>query len=182
MSIESEGRHCQQLNECWEETIKDVRIFPGFEDFMRPKAINALKQAAVLGPIIIPSVTYSTCCALIVTTTNKVQYLKLPEMNPLFAQFLADLVGAVSGQAFELGTFLARYQDSAHTEEGSELLDRLFGSRERSINLDPDDVFREVLTCLWKEIVKPVFDHLKLEASIIFSVDHILSYIPVEIS
>ncbi|KAJ7813576.1 CHAT domain-containing protein [Mycena leptocephala] len=138
MSIESEGRRCQQLNEQWEETIKDVRHLPGFEDFMRPKAINVLKQAAVSGPIIVLTATPSTCFALIVTATNKIQSLKLPEMSLPRANFLSDL---------------------------SELLDRLFGAREGSINVDPDDVFREVLTDLWKDIVQPVFDALKLEAT-----------------
>ncbi|KAJ7813569.1 CHAT domain-containing protein, partial [Mycena leptocephala] len=134
MSIESEGRHCQQLNEQWEETIKDVRHLPGFEDFMRPKAINVLKQAAVLGPIIILTATHSTCCALIVTVTNEVRCLKLPKMSLPVAKHLSDLVRPLSNQA-------------------------------GSINVDPNDVFREVLAYLWKDIVKPVFDELKLEAN-----------------
>jgi hypothetical protein len=180
MSIESEGRRCQQFNEQWEETIKGVRHLPGFEDFMRPKAINVLKQAAVSGPIIVLTATPSTCFALIVTATNKIQSLKLPDMSLPGANFLSDLVRALSNQAgFNLHTFL---EPGTRSQEQSELLDRLFGAREGGINVDPDDAFREVLTYLWKDIVKPVFDDLKLEASIMFSVDHILSYIPVEIS
>ncbi|KAJ7930920.1 CHAT domain-containing protein, partial [Mycena leptocephala] len=135
MSIESAGRHCQQLNEQWEETIKNVQTLSGFEDFMQPKAINVLKQAAVSGPVIILSATHSTCCALILTATNEVQYLELPDMSlPI-------------------------------TMEQSELLHRLLGAREGRINVNPDDVFRELLACLWKDIVKPVIDALKLEAT-----------------
>jgi hypothetical protein len=147
---------------------------------MRPKAINVLKQAAVSGPIIVLTATPSTCFALIVTATNGVQCLKLPKMSVPIAKHLSDLVGALSNQAdFDLPTFL---QPRTCSQEELELLDCLLGTREGNINVDPDDVFRDALTYIWKNIVKPVFDDLKLEASIMFSVDHILSYIPVEIS
>jgi hypothetical protein len=179
MSIELEGRHCQQLNEQWEETIKDVRYLPGFEDFMQPKGINVLKQAAVSGPIIILTATHSTCCALIVTVTNEVRCLKLPEMSLPMAKCLSDWVRALSNQAgFDFLTFL---EPGTRSQEQSELLDRLCGTREGSINVDSDDLFRALLAYLWEKIVKPVFDALKLEASVLFSMDHILSYIPVEI-
>jgi hypothetical protein len=101
-------------------------------------------------------------------------------MSVHIAKHLSDLFRALSNQAdFDLPTFL---QPRTCSQEQLELLDRLFGTREGSINVDPDDVFRDALTYLWKDIVKPVFDALKLEASIMFSVDHILSYIPIEIS
>lgn len=155
MSIESEGRHCQRLNEQWEETIKDVRTLSGFEDFMQPKAINVLKQAAVSGPIIILSATYSTCCALILTATNEIQYLELPDMSLPITKCLSDLVRALSNQAgFDSHTFI---EPGTRSQDQSELLDRLFGAPEGTINVDPDDVFHALLTYLWENIVKPVF-------------------------
>ncbi|KAJ7897001.1 CHAT domain-containing protein, partial [Mycena leptocephala] len=163
MSIESEGRHCQQLNEQWEETIKDVRTLSGFEDFMQPKAINVLKQAAISGPIIVLVATPSTCFALIVTATKGVQSLKLSEMNLPTAKHLSDLVRALSNQAgFDLHTLL---EPGTRSQEQSELLDRLFGAREGRFNVAPNDAFRELLAYLWKNIVKPVFDDLKLEVT-----------------
>jgi hypothetical protein len=180
ISSESEGRHCQQLNEQWDEMIKEVRHLPGFEDFMRPKAINVLKQAAVSGPIIILTTTDSTCFALIVTATNKVQCLRLLDMSLPKVKVLADLV-AHSSQAFDPGPFFAKYGRNTHREEGAELLDRVFAGRERSVDLDSDDVFQALLIYLWEMIVKPVFSALDLEVSINIWVDHILSYVPVEI-
>jgi hypothetical protein len=143
---------------------------------MQPKAMNVLKQAAVSGPIIVLATTDSTCFALIVTATKEVQCLKLAEMILPVARWLSDLARALSNQAgFDLHTFL---EPGTRSQEQSELLDRLFGAREGSINVDPDDVFRGVLAYLWKDIVKPVFDELKLEASTMFSVDHIFFLYP----
>jgi heme-degrading monooxygenase HmoA len=146
MSIESEGRHCQQLNEQWEEMVKDVRHLPGFEDFMRPKTINVLKQAAISGPIIVLIATPSTCFALIVTATKGVQSLELSEMSLPTAKHLSDLVHALSNQAgFDLHTLL---EPETRSQERSELLDCLFGAREGRINVAPNDVFRELLAYL----------------------------------
>ncbi|KAJ7848420.1 CHAT domain-containing protein, partial [Mycena leptocephala] len=148
-SIESESAHCRQLNEGWEKTIKEVQSMPGFEDFMQPKAIAMLQQAAVSGPIIILTTSHSTSFALIVTLSSDVQYLELPKLTLLEAQVLADM--------------------SRQCEHRSELQVRIFAGREGSINTNAEEVFRGLLADLWKNIVKPVFDVLNLEARIIFS-------------
>ena len=41
-AIESKRAHCCQLNEDWEQTIKEVQRLPGFKDFLQPQAITAL--------------------------------------------------------------------------------------------------------------------------------------------
>ncbi|KAJ7082300.1 CHAT domain-containing protein [Mycena epipterygia] len=47
ISMEAEGARCRRLNKEWEDTIQSVRNLAGFQDFMRPKDIVALRQAAV---------------------------------------------------------------------------------------------------------------------------------------
>jgi hypothetical protein len=99
-SIESEGARCRQLNEDWEQTIKEVQKLPGFEDFMQPKAMVALKQAAVSGPIVILTTTNATCFALIVTLSSEVQYVKLPGFILPEANLLADLWNNIVNPVF----------------------------------------------------------------------------------
>ncbi|KAJ6585772.1 CHAT domain-containing protein [Mycena capillaripes] len=164
-SIESEGSHCQQLNEDWEQTIKEVQLLPGFENFMVPKAMAALQQAAVSGPIIILVATNSACFSLIVTLSSEVQYLKLPKLILPKAHFLADLSRGISDPAFDFKTFVETCDPG---NQRSELEARLFAGREGSIKVDPDEVFRGLLADLWKNIVNPVFDTLKLKASTTF--------------
>jgi hypothetical protein len=162
MSIESEGHHLRQLNNEWEETLKDVRRLPGFEDFMGPKAIKVLKQTAVSGPIIILTTTNSTCFALIVTLATEVQCVKLPGMNFAEVEVLANLFLALSTPAFDLDTYMETYRCS---NRQSELLTQLFGAREGNISVDPGKVFRVLLAWLWKDLVKPVFDTLHFQVS-----------------
>ncbi|KAJ7720007.1 hypothetical protein DFH07DRAFT_784527 [Mycena maculata] len=58
ITIELEGDRCQCLNADWQQSISSVQKLPGFEDFMQPKGIMALKQAAVHGPIVILNAGY----------------------------------------------------------------------------------------------------------------------------
>ncbi|KAF8177991.1 CHAT domain-containing protein, partial [Mycena galopus ATCC 62051] len=88
-SIESDGAHCRQLNKDWETTVEEVRKLPGFEDFMQPKVIATLQQAAVSGPIVILTTTNSTCFALIVTFSTPVH------MSELRARLFAGREGTI---------------------------------------------------------------------------------------
>ncbi|KAF8145064.1 CHAT domain-containing protein [Mycena galopus ATCC 62051] len=135
-SIESEGARCRQLNEDWEQTIKKVQKLPGFEDFMRPKAITALRKAAVSGPIIILTTTNSTCFALTVTLSSEVQYLKLPEFILPEVHILAELSRGLSNPAFDFDTFVENHEHGNHR---SELEARLLAGREGTVKMDPDE-------------------------------------------
>jgi hypothetical protein len=164
-SIESEGRHCRDLNEDWVQTVQEVQSLPGFEDFMRPKAIVALQQAAVSGPIIILTATKSTAFALIVTLSSKVQYVELPEFILPEAQFLVSLSRGLSSPAFDFDTLVETRGHGPHSHSMLELEARLLGGREGAIQLSPDEVFQRLLAELWTKIVKPVFNALKLQVT-----------------
>ncbi|KAJ7108308.1 CHAT domain-containing protein [Mycena epipterygia] len=166
ISIESEGRHFRRLNEEWEEVIKICRLLPGLEDFMRPKGMDALKQAALSGPVIILTGIDSAYVALIVTLSEKVQCLRLPELTFPKIDLLADLSRGLSNPAFDFDTFVATTRENGnHPQDLLELEARLSGGQEGYINVNPDDIFRELLADLWRNIVKPVLNALNLEKS-----------------
>ncbi|KAJ6571256.1 CHAT domain-containing protein [Mycena capillaripes] len=162
-SIESEGARCRQLNEEWRQTIGEVQKLPGFEDFMQPRAMANLQQAAVSGPIVILTTTNSACFALIVTVSSDVQYLELPEFILPEAHLFSDLSRGLSNPAFNFESFVETCQPG---NQRSALKARLFAGREGTLNVHLDDVFRGLLADLWKNIVKPVFDTLKLQKSV----------------
>jgi hypothetical protein len=172
---------CRELNEEWEQIIKSVQKVPGFEHFLQPKKISALKQAAVSGPIVILTASSSTCCSLIVTSTKEVQCLKLPHISLQWITILADLFRALSSPAFDFDTFLEAHKSRKYPQDRSDVLGRLFGTREGHINVDPDDVFRSFLALLWERIVKPVLDALNLQVSTRFLVFEISPHLIVEI-
>ncbi|KAF8180680.1 CHAT domain-containing protein [Mycena galopus ATCC 62051] len=165
ISMESEGNHCRQLNKEWEDVIKCIQLLPGFEDFMQPKSISTLKKAAVAGPIVVLTTTDSTCFALIVTSTMGAQCLELPGLMLPQVHILADLSRGLSNSISNLGTFLPTREHGDHLQDLSESEARLHAGPEGYINVDPDDALRRLLAELWKNIVKPVFDVLNLEAT-----------------
>jgi hypothetical protein len=181
MSIESEGAHFRQLQSEWDQVVKDVQMLPGLEHFTKPKTINALKKAAVSGPIIILTTTDSTGFALIVTATSEVQYLKLPKMTFPSVMALANLSRALSDQpGFDFEVF-ASNDSGGRSQQYSEVMDRMYAGREGSIDVDPNDVFCEFLAELWNTIVKPVLDAHNLKASKPFSMHYISPYVFAEI-
>ncbi|KAJ6554774.1 CHAT domain-containing protein, partial [Mycena capillaripes] len=166
ISIEAQANNYRHLHEQWEQAVKSVQMLDGFENFMQPKRMATLRHAAAGGPIVILTASPSTCFALIVTVSNEVQYLNLPQLDLPKVQYLSDLSCALSNRAFDFGTFVATAREYGNfSMDLLELPTRLKGGQEGYLNVDPDDVFRELLAYLWKNIVRPVFDALNLEKS-----------------
>ncbi|KAF8179274.1 CHAT domain-containing protein [Mycena galopus ATCC 62051] len=163
-SIEAVGTRCRQLNEEWEETIKSVRTIPRFEDFMHPKSIASLRRAAISGPVIILLAGKLSSSALIVTSSQDVQEVQLPEINLETLELYTDLPRAMSDQNFDITSFLkARGHKSCPDQ--FELEYRLCGAPEGYLNMSFDDIFRKHLAEIWEKIVKPVLEYLNLKAS-----------------
>ncbi|KAF8178216.1 CHAT domain-containing protein [Mycena galopus ATCC 62051] len=160
IAMEAEGRRCQQLNEEWDATIQSVRLLPGLEDFMQPKHIRTLQQAAVSGPIIILIERNFVCFALIVKSTEQVKCVHLSMIDSHITNFQADLSQALSRSDFS---------NTAHTYSStsvdSELEARLVGGPEGHAQKGPDEILRTLLADLWKTLVKPIFNELHLEKS-----------------
>jgi hypothetical protein len=97
--------------------------------------------------------------------SDEVQCLKLPQFVLSKAHLLADLSQRLSKSAFDFGTWVATHGLLNGREALPDLRHRMFAGREGSVKVDPDEVFRELLADLWKNIVSPVFDALNLQAS-----------------
>jgi hypothetical protein len=165
MSIEAEAAQCRQLNEAWDETLSAAQKVPGFEDFLRPKGIASLQQAAVSGPIIILLTSGSACSALIVQSSEYVQHVKLPALKHQIVQHYADLPRALSDRTFNVKDFLENHERRDNSHNQSDLKARLKMYQEGHVNMSPNDIFRKVLADIWETIVKPVFEVLNLKVS-----------------
>ncbi|KAJ7227002.1 CHAT domain-containing protein [Mycena pura] len=146
------------LNEDWDTTIHSVRLLPGFEDFMQPKAFETLQQAAVSGPIVMLIAGDSAYFALIVKLSGPVQY-------SITADFRAEFFKAVSRSDFNSTKFLETYAKRKMSVD-SDLKARLFGGLKGHVNKSTDEIFQNFLADLWRSIVKPIFDALNLKAGI----------------
>ncbi|KAJ7692766.1 CHAT domain-containing protein [Mycena rosella] len=159
MSAEAETTRCRKLNQDWEETIKVVRMLPGFEDFLRPKNIVSIRQAALSGPVVILLVTGSSSSALVVKPSEDVQHVPLPAINMEKLKLYSRLPRAILNQ----NPTIIKSERNRHWNLDSTA--RLEMEREDFINQNPDDILRTHLAELWDKLVKPVFRALGLQKS-----------------
>ncbi|KAJ7204141.1 CHAT domain-containing protein [Mycena pura] len=164
LAQEAEAARCRKFNAEWNEIVGSVQRLPGFEDFLQPKSIETLKQAALSGPVVIFVANGVDSFALIVTSFSDVQCVPLPLINRAKAELYADLAFALSKSAFDIDTFFARRVCEPSAAE-SGLFDRLGQREQHHPNVRADDVFRLYLEIIWEEMVKPVFDALCLKKS-----------------
>ncbi|KAJ7737592.1 CHAT domain-containing protein [Mycena maculata] len=164
ISIELEGARCHRLNRDWDEAINSVQMLPGFEDFMRPKGIMALKRAAVHGPIAILNAGKSSGHALLVTPLGEVQCVPLPHISQPSVIWLVKILQALSGSTFDIVEFITKHSRGENTTDWAFMEARLLGGPEV---LDPtsNNAFQGLLGILWEVIVKPIIDALNLKKS-----------------
>ncbi|KAJ7912633.1 CHAT domain-containing protein [Mycena leptocephala] len=168
MSIENEGVRSRRLNKEWTETVEEVRKLPGFADFLRPKSMASLREAAASGPIVVLLAGKSTGTALIVTSSEDVQCVQLPEMHLLMAEAYAIQMRELSMQGtIEIGNFNASTNKSANAPSWFNVNSRLYGGRERTGTgtVTSDLVLQVLLKFLWTDVVKLVLDALNLKKS-----------------
>ncbi|KAJ7110931.1 CHAT domain-containing protein [Mycena epipterygia] len=164
--MEAEGARCRRLNQEWEDTIQSVRNLAGFQDFMRPKDIVALRQAAVHGPIVILIAGKDSSHALVVRASQEVQCVSLPEVSLASVKIYVRLVRALTGSECSFRALVATLpRGQQDLETRLYVTARLFGRREGHDNRNPNDIFRTLLRDLWLCIVQPVFVALGLKKS-----------------
>ena len=88
--MEEETARYRRLNDEWLDTLDEVRNLPEleFRDFLRPKSLGTLQQAARHGPVIFLNTSASGCDALIISLDG-VKHLPL---HPLSSTLVETLV------------------------------------------------------------------------------------------
>ncbi|KAJ7607088.1 CHAT domain-containing protein [Mycena polygramma] len=162
LATEAIGIQYERLNKEWETAVQSARSLTGFENFMKPQDIETLNQAAASGPVIILVPRESESFALIQTFGNPVQYVQLPALDISAAHFQADLSLALSRSNFDAEEFLDT-RSHRETLASPDVQDRLCGHKQGYKK--PEETFQGILEELWRTIVKPVFDVLKLKKS-----------------
>jgi hypothetical protein len=170
ISQDAESLRLRNLNGEWLKVLDDIRAIPQFRNFLRPKSLDALRAAAVRGPVVILNVNMSTegsasfAHALIVTSSANVQCVPLPGVNVIWA---ACLAGLVHQRLPHLASFDPNILKIIKSELRSTLQTRLIGQRvPEDGDISPNEAFGLILAELWALIVKPVLSALKLEVSL----------------
>ncbi|KAJ7919745.1 CHAT domain-containing protein, partial [Mycena leptocephala] len=135
-SGDADAVRCRQLNEDWDKITKAVRELPGFHDFLLPKTMDSLRQAAVSGPVVILLTSKMLNSALIVQASGDFHHMYLPEIE--------------------------RKEDFS---EDTSTKERFPGGPENRRKVSSEEDLRLRLGELWLKIVKPVLKVLNIRKS-----------------
>ncbi|KAJ7832226.1 CHAT domain-containing protein [Mycena olivaceomarginata] len=168
MSLEAVGDRCRELQKEWIETVRVVQELPGFHDFLRPKDIASLKKAAAYGPVVILLATRLTSLALVVTSSDDVQTVQLPQINqPMVARY-AEIIQELSKHSvIDLNGFFEKrtVEDISDSATWPHVKARLYGGRQNRKMVSFDDFLNTLLGVLWTDVVQPVFQFLNIQRS-----------------
>jgi len=174
ISMEQEARHFRRLNSEWLETLAEVRMLPGLQDFLRPSRLSTLHAAAVDAPVVILNASQSGCDALIMTSSD-VKHIPLPNLSLPFIDMLVRLIrmaapGNSLCQVFLLSMIVNFFQSMSFNSDAERSLRQLFECQvgrpalESNTQLvDSEDVFRFVLCGLCISAVQSMIDSLNLK-------------------
>ncbi|KAJ6484145.1 CHAT domain-containing protein [Mycena sanguinolenta] len=168
IAIEAVGARCRYLQEKWTQTVKAVQELRGFEDFLRPKGIASLRQAAEAGPVVVLLTTQTTSSALIVTSSNDVQCVQLPRINqPAAARYAEIIQELTKHSAVDLNSFIEKRMAENESDSTTwiHVKSRLTGRRENSRMVSFDEFLNKLLGILWNDVVQPVLHFLNIQKS-----------------
>ncbi|KZV62123.1 TPR-like protein [Peniophora sp. CONT] len=134
-------RHRQHVIE-YEKILKEIRGCPGFEDFLRPKRLEALTPSLPLlsGHVVFINVSLTRCDALVLDSGGDVALVPLPDLS--------------LERAVELRRLWTTYLNECRVRaRGLGSLDALEGQF---------NTLHPVLGCMWLCIVLPVLQALSL--------------------
>jgi len=139
-SMEQKEQLHHQLALKWESLVQRARTVLGFEDFLRPKLLPQLANAARDGPVVL-NVHERRCDALVLIPDLK-DVVHIPLDSFSFEQ------------ALELQQFLNRVASN------QEITTRGISRRRKLETFDIESGYKRILSDLWLCVVKPVLEGL----------------------
>ncbi|KAK0214588.1 CHAT domain-containing protein [Armillaria fumosa] len=140
-TMEEIAKEHRRLAAEWDSLVETVRALPGFEDFLRPKKLATLKNAAKHGPVVLLNTFQAWCDALIL----------IPGLDDVIHIPLKDF-------SYEKAEILLKRLNKSLSALGV----RTRASQPVPYGTSGKNVFMDVLKKLWTWIVKPVLDGLAL--------------------
>lgn len=131
-----------------DEIIAKVRELAGFSDFLRPRKLDNLLQAAQSGPIVMININVSRCDALTLMPNSQLVHIPLEQFSASDAIKMVDT----------LQDLLLRQGKVVSNRRG-----RLRQSLSKNHNTDPEIELEEILSTLWTCLAKPVLDGLNIK-------------------
>ena len=150
VSPEQQARRHRALAKERDDLLVEVRTSQGFERFLLPKTFSQLTAAAHSGPVVILNASKRRCDALIVTAgADDPLHVPLPDIT--FSEVVA------------LQSMLQNLLDNGGRLVSAPEPDR--AARLTSKQLSASDVFKRILSELWRKVVRPILERLEYSVS-----------------
>ncbi|KAJ6566904.1 CHAT domain-containing protein [Mycena capillaripes] len=165
-ALEAQGLQFTQLNRKWNDTLAAVRNIPDFQDFLLPKKVDTLCEAAHAGLVVILLADDSSASALIVTTAG-VRSVQLSGFDLALAKEYAEKIPTLA-RAREINEeALADTQTSTGKSslESPETVNHRKWVQDDTEPVSFNELLESVLQTLWHDVVYPIIDTLKLSKS-----------------
>ncbi|KAJ1301824.1 hypothetical protein OPQ81_009052 [Rhizoctonia solani] len=148
IGLERTGATHRRLAEQYESLLAQVRLIPGFEDFLAPMKASELIRAAQSGPTVMLNVHSSRCDALILLPgCNEIKHVPLPNISQEKVEAIrSDIDAALQSRGI---------RTAINTRKVTPL-------RTKQQHQGPE-AFENSLAMLWTDVVKPVLDCLGYE-------------------
>ncbi|KZO93697.1 hypothetical protein CALVIDRAFT_518734 [Calocera viscosa TUFC12733] len=121
----------------WEKKVDDIRLLPGFENFLRTRSYDELRHAAGDGPVAIVNISKWRCDALIITVHAPVRVVSLRNVKKATLEKMSNNLHAALSSAKD--------ESSAQVANG---------------------LLIQVLDCLWSTIGSPLWTSLQKGATV----------------
>jgi tetratricopeptide (TPR) repeat protein len=170
LSIQEESSRLNRLNEEWAITIDEIRKLEGFENFLRPRRLSALRVAASTSPVVFLVANHKGSHCLILTSTT-IHHIDLPDLPTPMLHILVLLVQVGVSQSrvsrSSINAIVETINAFLGENRGTKVADKKLGLLNKIVNKlgSSDDVFKFVLRMLWDNIVNPVIRLLKIQVS-----------------
>ncbi|KAJ2935683.1 hypothetical protein H1R20_g1408, partial [Candolleomyces eurysporus] len=155
MSLQQEVKSHTRMVKEWDELLATIHGIPGFEDFLQPTSYSQLlRHLPQDGSVVVINVHRDRCDALALSSEfDQPKHIPLPEFSDKQAERLHH----------RLQKRLAVFGLSGRQEEDNEMTGRAIRALKR--DAEGQDVVQDVLSVLWKTVVKPILDCMGLKPS-----------------
>ncbi|CCM00511.1 uncharacterized protein FIBRA_02545 [Fibroporia radiculosa] len=150
VSSEKENTRYRQLEADWMELIEQIRAQDGFHNFLEHRRFDTLSAAAANGIVVILNASsFRAECDALALVGSEVVHIPLKNLTYRQVELLAKHIRMICGTSFP----------SVPQSRGVIILPHKAK--------DADSVLRDVLGILWKLLTRPIFESLRLKASIL---------------
>ncbi|PVF92337.1 hypothetical protein CPB86DRAFT_717635 [Serendipita vermifera] len=141
LSTDAEGRRYRALTAEWESIIDQVRSLPDFKDFLRPRRLSQLMNAARNGPVVVFNIAKTRCDALaLIPEVDGVIHIPLPHIT---SERITELRDELKDHLYSSGIRMRDTRAAVKFTDDSD-----------------EENCKQVLGELWNSVVKPVLDTL----------------------